>query len=315
MSDNKKYYYIKLKDNYFEQDNIKIIEAQENGYIYSLIILKLYLKSAKHEGRLMMTDRIPYDPEKMDILAKVLNHDVAHIKESLKLAVDLDLITIMEGSEIWMNDIQNFIGQSSTEADRIRKYRKKLPTSKSVQMYDKCNNKSTPDETPYKSTPERELDLDKDIKKEKTKKPLFSPPPPDESIFDTPDYSDDITKVIQLWESLKLVKVRNALIPNFVNDGKILDSFKEYGYDKISLGITNYAFIINSSDHTTTAFTSLQNFLKSDDAVNLFSQTEIVMNMKKVNSFQQLQKDREDAEEADLLIHNRRAAGEDFLNV
>ena len=65
---------------------------------------------------------------------------------------------VIEGREIWMTEIQNMIGQSSTEADRIRSYRKKLdakalPESKDVQMYDKC-------------TPEIEKERDKETEKE-----------------------------------------------------------------------------------------------------------------------------------------------------
>lgn len=151
MADNKKYYYIKLKDNYFEQDNIKVLESMENGYIYSLIIIKLYLKSAKNDGKLMMTPTIPYNPQRVDILAKVIGHDVAHVKEAIKLGCELDLITIVDSGEIWLTDIQNFIGKSTTEADRIRSYRKALETP--VQMYNK-------------STPELEIELKKEIEKE-----------------------------------------------------------------------------------------------------------------------------------------------------
>ena len=126
MSENKKYYYIKLKDNYFDQDNIKVLEAIPNGHIYSLIVVKLYLKATKYGGQLKMTESIPYDPKKIDILASVLNHDVAHVKEAIRLSSELGIISIFDTGEIWMSEIQNFIGHSSSEADRKRAYRKKL---------------------------------------------------------------------------------------------------------------------------------------------------------------------------------------------
>lgn len=162
MSDNQKYYYIKLKDNYFEQDNIKVLESMKNGYIYSLILIKMYLRASKHNGRLMMTQTIPYEPNNIEVLASVLGHDVDHVKETIRIGVDLDLIAIIDGREIWLTEIQNFIGQSSTEADRIRRYRTELKekemlkiTEKEepVQMYDKC-------------TPEIELKKEPKIKKE-----------------------------------------------------------------------------------------------------------------------------------------------------
>jgi predicted phage replisome organizer len=150
--DYKKYYYLKLKENYFERDNVKILESMENGYIYSNIIMKLYLKSLKYNGKLMMTDRIPYDPSKIQILSNVLNHDIAHVKEAINNAVKLDIIEILDTGEMFMIDIQNFIGLSSNEADRKREYR--------VMIEDKKTNVQTDvGENSDKTTPELELDI------------------------------------------------------------------------------------------------------------------------------------------------------------
>ena len=43
MSDNKKYYYLKLKDDFFERPEIKVLESMQNGYKYSNLLLKLIL--------------------------------------------------------------------------------------------------------------------------------------------------------------------------------------------------------------------------------------------------------------------------------
>jgi len=165
MADNEKYYYIKLKDSYFDQDNIKVLESMKNGHIYSLIIIKLYLKASKTDGQLMMTQRIPYDPNNVGVLASVIGHDIDHVKEAIRLGVELDLIKVIDGKEIWMTEIQNMIGQSSTEADRVRLYRKKLDVKElskpeDVQMYDK----STPE---LERDIELERELEKDINTEK----------------------------------------------------------------------------------------------------------------------------------------------------
>jgi predicted phage replisome organizer len=153
MSDNKQYYYLKLKDNYFDKDNIKILESMKNGHVYSLIILKLYIKSCKYDGKLMMTHEIPYNPKDVDILANVINHDIDHVKEAIKNGIRLGLITLLDSKEFWMTEIQNFIGHSSTEADRIREYRKqlKLPCTNVQQKNDIC-------------TPELKKDIKKNIK-------------------------------------------------------------------------------------------------------------------------------------------------------
>lgn len=51
MADNRKYYYLKLKEDFFDSEEIKILESMKDGYIYSNILLKLYLRSLRNEGK------------------------------------------------------------------------------------------------------------------------------------------------------------------------------------------------------------------------------------------------------------------------
>ncbi len=53
MSDNRKYYYLKLKENYFDDDSIVLLESMQDGVLYSNILLKLYGRvSTEHEAQL-----------------------------------------------------------------------------------------------------------------------------------------------------------------------------------------------------------------------------------------------------------------------
>lgn len=163
MADNKKYYYMRLKENFFDSDEMIILENMDNGdgIIYSNILLKLYLRSLKYEGRLMFNERIPFNPQ---MLSTIVRHPVGVVEKALKAFVDLGLVEVMDNGAIYMLDIQNFIGKTTTEADRIKAYRSKInkekglvsnDTQKLVQMYDK-------------STPELELEIEieKEIDKE-----------------------------------------------------------------------------------------------------------------------------------------------------
>lgn len=47
--DNKKYYYLKLKEDFFESDSMILLENMRDGYLYSNILLKLYLRSLKDD--------------------------------------------------------------------------------------------------------------------------------------------------------------------------------------------------------------------------------------------------------------------------
>lgn len=161
MADNKKYYYIRLKENFFDSDEIKLLESIPNdGYKFSNILLKMYLKSLKYEGRLMFNERIPFNAE---MLATVTGHSLGDVTRAIDMFKKFGLIEVLETGEIYMLDIQSFIGKTSTEADRIKAYRKNVEHQKqaSVQMYDK----RTPE---IELEIEKEIDIETDIKKEPT---------------------------------------------------------------------------------------------------------------------------------------------------
>lgn len=127
MADSKKYYYLKLKEDFFESDEMLILQRMPSGYLYSDILMKLYLRSLKDEGKLMYRNRIPYSP---DVLATVCRHEVGVIEKALDVFQQLGLVEILDNGAIYMMDIQNFIGQSSTEADRKREYRARVEAEK-----------------------------------------------------------------------------------------------------------------------------------------------------------------------------------------
>ena len=157
MSDNKKYYYLRLKDNFFDSDELKILESMKDGYLYSNILLKLYLRSLKNDGKLVVNERITYSA---DMLASVTGHQVGTIKQALSVFKDLGLIDVLDNGAIYMLDIQNFIGKGSSEADRKREYRQRIET-------DRTNVQTNLRQISDKSTPEIEIELEKDIEIEK----------------------------------------------------------------------------------------------------------------------------------------------------
>ena len=161
MSDNKKYYYLRLKDNFFDSDELKILESMKDGYLYSNILLKLYLRSLKNDGKLVVNDRIPYNAE---MLASVTGHQVGTIKQALSMFKELGLIEILENGAIYMLDIQNFIGKGSTEADRQRLYDRRISDERKQKKLTQSRNL---EEILKKSTPEIEIELEKEIKIEK----------------------------------------------------------------------------------------------------------------------------------------------------
>ena len=167
MADNKKYYYLKLKENFFESDELIVLQSMTDGYLYSDILMKLYLKSLRGDGRLMLKEHIPYNPE---MLAAVVRHPVALVEKAMMLFKQLQLVEVLDNGAIFMLDIQNFVGQSSTEGDRKRKYRKEIEAEKQLlgQMSGQTSDKRPP-ENRDKSIENRDKSLKE--KKDKKKKP------------------------------------------------------------------------------------------------------------------------------------------------
>ena len=117
MSDNRKYYYLKLKENYFDDDSIVLLESMQDGVLYSNILLKLYLKSLKHGGRLQLDEDIPYTAQ---MIATITRQQIGTVERALQIFLKLGLVEVLESGTFYMSNIELLIGQSSTEAERKR---------------------------------------------------------------------------------------------------------------------------------------------------------------------------------------------------
>ncbi len=150
---------MRLKENFFDSDEMIILENMDNGdgIIYSNILLKLYLRSLKYEGRLMFNDRIPFNPQ---MLSTIVRHPVGVVEKALKAFIDLGLVEIMDNGAIYMLDIQNFIGKTTTEADRQREYQARIAKEKKAVR----NLTGNLGEISEKITPETEIELEKELK-------------------------------------------------------------------------------------------------------------------------------------------------------
>lgn len=136
MADNKTYYYMRLKENFFDSAELAAVESLPDGFLYSNILLKMYLWSLRDEGRLMI-GTIPYNAE---MIASITHHKVKTVKKALELFKSVGLIEVLDNGAIYMLDIQNFIGKSTNEADRKRAYRERIDRER-----DKCPDISTPE--------------------------------------------------------------------------------------------------------------------------------------------------------------------------
>lgn len=123
MSNTKKYYYLKLKENFFNSDEIILIESMQDGMLYSNIPLKLYLLSLKFNGYLRLNENMNYTAQ---MIATLTRHEVGTVERALQVFFEFGLIVSTADGSIYMADIEGMVGESSTEADRKRIARAKV---------------------------------------------------------------------------------------------------------------------------------------------------------------------------------------------
>ena len=157
MSDNRKYYYLKLKESYFDDDAIVLLESMQDGVLYSNILLKLYLKSLKNGGKLQLAENIPYTSQ---MIATITRQQVGTVERALQIFMKLGLVEPLQNGAFYMSNIELLIGQSSTEGERKRKARLALQAQKALPetSADKC-----PPDQADKRPPEIEIEIEKEI--------------------------------------------------------------------------------------------------------------------------------------------------------
>ena len=154
MAESKKFYWLKLKRDFFKRHDIRIIEEMPNGKDYVLFYLKLLLESIDHEGSLRFSDTIPYNEQ---MLSVITNTNIDIVRSAMKLFIELRLIEIFDDQTIFMGEIEKMIGSESESAKRVREHRER----KSLQ----CNADVTPVKQICNTEKEKEIkkDLDTDL--------------------------------------------------------------------------------------------------------------------------------------------------------
>ena len=126
MAEAKKFYWLKLKRDFFKRHDIRIIEEMPNGKDYVLFYLKLLLESIDHEGSLRFSDTIPYNEQ---MLSVITNTNVDIVRSAMRLFTELNLIEIFDDQTIFMGEVEKMIGSESESASRMRRLRQKQQAS------------------------------------------------------------------------------------------------------------------------------------------------------------------------------------------
>lgn len=167
MGESKKYFWLKLKRDFFKRHDIQIIEAMPNGKDYILFYLKLLCESVDHEGRLRFSEQIPYNEH---MLSTITNTNIDIVRAATQVFTELGMMEMLDDGTLFMLDTQKMVGSASQdehtrESTRLR-----------VQAFRERKKQALIEEKRYSNATcngeiEKEIDTDKekDIEKEHKK--------------------------------------------------------------------------------------------------------------------------------------------------
>lgn len=153
----KKYYWLKLKDDFFRDKRIKKLRRIAGGDTYTVIYLKMQLLSIKNNGVLIYEG---IEDSFAEELALDLDEDIENVKVTLLFLQSNGMLEEKGDNQYLMTETIKCIGSETASAERVRKHREEKKR-KALQ----CNTDVIPCNTEIEK--EKEIDTEIEIEKEK----------------------------------------------------------------------------------------------------------------------------------------------------
>lgn len=220
MSDNKRYYWLKLKNDFFDSRKMKKLRKVAGGDTYTIIYLKLQLLSIDNEGLIEFegTDEDIYQQLSLDI-----DEEIDDIKMTLAFCNANNLIEYLD-DDVFLSEVPALIGSESQSARRVRKHRRKQKALQSNGQALQGNNGVT------KCNTEIDIEIDKDKEIESR----------DRDTEKKSMNSSQINQIINLWNSLDGNIPKITALNTGTKRYKLLNArINEYGLDDVIKAIKN----------------------------------------------------------------------------
>lgn len=118
----KKYYWIRLKTDFFKSLAMKKLRRIAGGDTYTIIYLKLQLLSADTEGVLYFEG---VENTFAEEIASLLDEDEDNVRVTLQFLQSVGLLEQKEEDEYLLTEVPFLIGGESESAERVRKHRQR----------------------------------------------------------------------------------------------------------------------------------------------------------------------------------------------
>lgn len=118
----KRYYWLKLPDDFFRQKPIKKLRKIAGGDTYTVIYLKMLLISLKNDGKLYFDG---VEDNFCEELALELDEEEENVKVTVQFLMAQDLLKLIDESEYELTECSRMVGSESASAERMRRLRDK----------------------------------------------------------------------------------------------------------------------------------------------------------------------------------------------
>lgn len=128
---NKKYYWLKLKKEFFKQKTIKKMRQLPGGEVYALIFLEMLTIATETEG-VIYYENIESTPE--EELALTLDEDVNAVKMTVSMLRMMNLLEDCKNGDFFLPDAVKMTGSESESAERVRRMRENRKLEEQKQL-------------------------------------------------------------------------------------------------------------------------------------------------------------------------------------
>ncbi len=157
MSENKRYYWMKLKKDFFEQKMIKILRTFDNGEKMIMIFLKIQLHSLENDGYIYYENMLPAFEQE---LAVAIDEDIEKVKLTLDTLIRFGAVEKIDEKKYYITALEDCIGSESASAKRMRNKREKDDASQCDGKVSHCDTEK-----------EKEKEKEKELYQSKSKTP------------------------------------------------------------------------------------------------------------------------------------------------
>ena len=214
MAEPKRYFWLKLHKDFFQRKEIKRLRKIAGGDTYTIIYLKMLLRSIMNEGKLY------FDGLEADFAAEValdLDESEENVQITITYLLNSGLLEMRSDDEYYLPDTKNSTGCETAVAARVRRHREK---QKALQ----CNTDVTQVKHLCNGEIEKELDKEKDIEIEHRDRDITISTTRENREIENPQSLSPVSNIdiYDLWTN------SFGVISSFVK-GSLDDLITEYG--------------------------------------------------------------------------------------